>query len=135
MRNRTSRANQNFMFGSFLFMGALLLIIFMFLMWAFKIYKHKDDQKYSDCYEIVIGNSALNAPLQLYINDSLLFNGTPASPITLSIERFSENSTILAIDVKSDEVTLLPMPPTSGTVTIEKEGSIFTSTFISKTNK
>ena len=100
MRNKPSKTNQRFMLGSFVMMAALLIVIFLFLMWAFKIYQNKDEKRYSDRYEIVIGNSALDAPLTLYLNDSLLFNGTPVSSMTLSIDRFSEDNTILAVDVE-----------------------------------
>lgn len=120
------------MLGSFVMMAALLIVIFLFLMWAFKIYQNKDEKRYSDRYEIVIGNSALDAPLTLYLNDSLLFNGTPVSSMTLSIDRFSEDNTILAVDVETDRVSLLSVPPESGTITIEKDGSDFTASFIKK---
>ena len=120
------------MLGSFVMMAALLIVIFLFLMWAFKIYQNKDEKRYSNRYEIVIGNSALDAPLTLYLNDSLLFNGTPVSSMTLSIDRFSEDNTILAVDVETDRVSLLSVPPESGTITIEKDGSDFTASFIKK---
>lgn len=132
MRNKPSKTNQRFMLGSFVMMAALLIVIFLFLMWAFKIYQNKDEKRYSDRYEIVIGNSALDAPLTLYLNDSLLFNGTPVSSMTLSIDRFSEDNTILAVDVETDRVSLLSVPPESGTITIEKDGSDFTASFIKK---
>ena len=132
MRNKPSKTNQRFMLGSFVMMAALLIVIFLFLMWAFKIYQNRDEKRYSDRYEIVIGNSALDAPLTLYLNDSLLFNGTPVSSMTLSIDRFSEDNTILAVDVETDRVSLLSVPPESGTITIEKDGSDFTASFIKK---
>ena len=132
MRNKPSKTNQRFMLGSFVMMAALLIVIFLFLMWAFKIYQNKDEKRYSDRYEIVIGNSALDAPLTLYLNDSLLFNGTPVSSMTLSIDRFSEDNPILAVDVETDRVSLLSVPPESGTITIEKDGSDFTASFIKK---
>lgn len=120
------------MFGSFIMMAALLLVVFVFLMLAFKIYEHNDKKGYKERYEIVIDKSALNSPLALYLNDSLLFNGTPVSTMTISIDRFSEESTILAVDVNTDQVSLISIPPESGTLTLEKNGSEFTADFVKK---
>lgn len=125
MGKKTAFANRTFMLGSFVMMVLLFLIIFIFLMWAFKINRSQTDQKYSDRYEITLGTTTLGEPMNLYVNDSLLFSGTPASEITLSFTRFAEESSLLIVDVKTDQVSLISLPEKQEKIKIEKEGVEF----------
>lgn len=125
MGKRTTFANRTFMLGSFVTMVLLFLVIFIFLMWAFKINRSQTDQKYSDRYEITLGATTLGEPMNLYVNDSLLFSGAPASEITLSFTRFAEENSLLIVDVVTDQVSIISLPEKQGKIKIEKEGVEF----------
>lgn len=125
MGKRTTFANKTFMLGSFVMMVLLILIVFVFLMWAFKINKSQTDQKFSDRYEITLGTTTFGEPMNLYVNDSLLFSGTPSSETTLSFTRFAEESSLLIVDTETDQVSLISLPEKQGKIRIEKEGVEF----------
>lgn len=126
MGKKTAHANHSFMMGSFVFIILLFITIFIFLMWAFKAFQKQDSAgKYSDTYEITLDRSAIGAPLTLYINDSLIFSGTPAATMTLQINRFEEEGTLLAVDTESDQVSLIPLPDESAHITLFRDGTEF----------
>lgn len=123
MGKRNTFANRTFMLGSFVMMGLLFLVIFIFLLWAFKT--NRSQTEYSDRYEITLGSTTFGSPMNLYVNDSLLFSGTPSSELTLSFTRFAEESTLLIVDTETDQVSLISMPEKQGKIKIEKEGAEF----------
>jgi|SRR5574344_473072 hypothetical protein len=125
MGKRTTFANRTFMLGSFVMMVLLILIVFAFLMWAFKINKNQTERKYSDRYEITLGTTTFGKPMNLYVNDSLLFSGTPSSEMTLTFTRFAEENSLLIVDTQSDQVSLISLPEKQGKIRIEKEGVEF----------
>ena len=59
------------------------------------------------------------------MNDSLLFNGTPQSPLTLSVGRFAQESSLLIIDEETETVSAITLSDRSQTVTLKKEGNRF----------
>jgi hypothetical protein len=125
MGKRTTFANRTFMLGSFVMMVLLILIVFAFLMWAFKINKNQTERKYSDRYEITLGTTTFGKPMNLYVNDSLLFSGTPSSEMTLTFTRFAEENSLLIVDTQSDQVSLISLPEKQEKIRIEKEGVEF----------
>lgn len=132
MGKKTARANHSFMLGSFILIILLFLTVFLFLMWAFKAFqKQEEEQTRNDRYEILIDSSSLGVPMKIYvsdgIDDSLIFSGTPSAEMTLSVGRFAEESTLLAVDEESDQVTVIPLPKESARITLHRSGSEFTA--------
>lgn len=128
MGKKTAHANHSFMMGSFIFIILLFITIFIFLMWAFKAFQKQDEAKrYTDTYEITLDRSAINAPMTLYINDSLIFSGTPTATMTLQINRFEDECTLLAVDTESDQVSLIPLPDESAHITLHRDGTEFSA--------
>lgn len=122
MRRKTARANNAFLLGSLILIVLVLVVVVLFLFLSFKIY---DKKEYSERYEIVLGTSTLNTPLTVYVNDSLLFEGTPQSPLTLSVGRFAQESTLLIVDGTTKGVSTIALPEHSETIKIvkKKDGS------------
>lgn len=128
MGKKTAHANHSFMMGSFIFIILLFITIFIFLMWAFKAFQKQDEAKrYTDTYEITLDRSVINAPMTLYINDSLIFSGTPTATMTLQINRFEDECTLLAVDTESDQVLLIPLPDESAHITLHRDGTEFSA--------
>jgi len=86
--------------------------------------RNKED-KFNSRYEIVLGNSTIDKPVSLYVNDSLLFKGAPASQLTLTIDRFAKESGLLVVDGITDVVTVYTLPEKSAKITIEKSSEGF----------
>jgi len=123
MKRKTARANNAFLLGSLILIVLVLVVIVLFMFMAFKIYDKKES--YTERYEIVLGTSTLNNPLTVYMNDSILFNGTPQSSLTLSVGRFAKESSLLIVDGTSDIVSTIELSNHSETVKISKKGNKF----------
>jgi heme/copper-type cytochrome/quinol oxidase subunit 2 len=124
MGKRATIANKIFLFSSMVFMIVVLLTVAIFLYLAFRMNRNKEDE-FNSRYEIVLGNSTIDKPVSLYVNDSLLFKGTPASQLTLTIDRFAKESGLLVVDGITDVVTVYTLPEKSAKITIEKSSEGF----------
>ena len=120
MKRKSTRANNAFLLGSILMIVLVLIVVVLFLFMSFKLYDKKNAYK-NDRYEIILGSSTLGTPLTVYMNDSLLFNGTPQSTLTLSVGRFAEESSLLVVDGVTDKVTTIELSEHSETVQIGKD--------------
>ena len=124
MGKRATIANKIFLFSSMVFMIVVLLTVAIFLYLAFRMNRNKEDE-FNSRYEIVLGNSTIDKPVSLYVNDRLLFKGTPASQLTLTIDRFAKESGLLVVDGITDVVTVYTLPEKSAKITIEKSSEGF----------
>ena len=124
MQRRTARANNAFLLGSLIMIVLVIVVTVLFLFAAFKIYD-KEEDRYSERYDIVLGNSTLGSPLSIYMNDSLLFKGTPQSTLTLSVGRFAQESSLLVVDGIADKVTTIELSQHSETVRLGKSDNGF----------
>lgn len=108
-------------------MVMVFLIIFIFILWAFRIDRKMDlGKEYHQRYEFVLDESTLNKPLQMYVNDSLIFSGTPTTVFTLNIDRFANESTLLVVDGETDMVSLIELSEEGEKLIISKEGTEYT---------
>ncbi len=117
MGKKSVRANNAFLIGSVLMIVLVLLVVVLFVFLSFKIYE-KEEFTFNERYDIKIEQNAVNHPVTLYLNDSLLFQGTPGAPMTLSIERFELESTLLVVNDETDMVSILPLPAKSAKVSV-----------------
>lgn len=125
MARKSIRANNNFLLGSLVMIVLVLAVVVLFLFYSFRIFDKQKQEFASDRYEIVLGESTLGSPLTVYMNDSLLFNGTPQSLMTISVARFASESSLLVADGETQRVKTFSLPEHSAKVTIEKENGIF----------
>lgn len=110
-------------------MVMVFLIVLIFILWAFRIDRKMNlDKKYHEKYEFVLDESTLNQPLQMYVNDSLIFSGTPSTVFTLNVDRFATESTLLVVDTESDMVSLIELSEEGEKLIISKQGTEFTGT-------
>ena len=124
MQRRTARANNAFLLGSLIMIVLVIVVTVLFLFAAFKIYD-KGEDRYSERYDIVLDNSTLGSPLSIYMNDSLLFKGTPQSTLTLSVGRFAQESSLLVVDGITEKVTTIELSQKSETVRLGKSDNGF----------
>lgn len=122
MKRRTARANNTFLLGSLVMIVLVLVIVVLFLFLSFRIYDKKE-HGYTEQYEIELDKSALGIPLSIYINDSLLYSGTPSSQLKLSIGRFALESSLLIVNESTQVVAPIPLSNRSETVTIVRDSN------------
>ena len=121
MKRRTIRANNTFLLGSLVMIVLVLVIVVLFLFFSFKIYDKKQKPYGNDRYNIILEESTFGSPLSVYMNDSLLFEGTPESALTLSVGRFAQESSLLIVDGETDLVSTIALSEHSETVRIVKQ--------------
>jgi len=131
MKSKSIKANNFFMIGSIVMMILVLLLVFFVLMWSFKISGNKSRQ-YRDTYQIVVGESVLGKGVSLYVNDSLIFSGTPDAVMKLDVGRFADENTLLAVDLETDMVSLIELPDKGCLIKLHRNGSEFTGTIENK---
>lgn len=128
MGKKISRANNSFLLGTFVLMILLFLTVFLFLMWAFRAFdKDNAARQKGDTFEFILDKSTLDKPMSLYVNDSLIFSGTPSAAITLQINRFADESTLLAVDGETDKVSPIGLPDKSARLLLKRVGDSFTA--------
>lgn len=129
MGKLTTKANNAFLLGGLIMMVMVFLIVFIFILWAFRIDRKMNiGESFHERYEFVLDESTLNKPLQMYINDSLIFSGTPATVFTLNIDRFANESTLLVVDGETDMVSLIELSEEGEKLIISKEGTEYIGT-------
>lgn len=129
MGKLTTKANNAFLLGGIIMMVMVLLIVVIFVFWALRLDRKMNlGQTYHEKYEFVLDESTLNQPLQMYVNDSLIFSGTPSTVFTLNVDRFATESTLLVIDTESDMVSLIELSEEGEKLIISKQGTEFTGT-------
>ena len=92
---------------------------------AVSVHDKKQDAYNADRYDITLSSSALGSPITIYMNDSLLFQGTPQSVMTLSVGRFQEESSLLIVDGTTNKVTTIELPNHSETIRLGKREDKF----------
>ena len=124
MGRKTARANNNFLIGSLVLIVLVMVTVVLFLFWAFRL-DIKKNNAFTSQYEIVLDKTTLGEPLSIFVNDSLLFNGTPDDAMTLRVDRFAQQTSLLVVDGTTDRVTVYELPEESARVTISKDDQLF----------
>ena len=111
-------------FNAVLFFAVLFITaLFLYLAYTFK----RDDDKavsYKGRYHIEVSTDFAGEGLSIYVNDSLLLDGTmPDTLVSLDVNRFAEEHALLIVDKQTDIVTPFNLSKEGGKVIIKKEGS------------
>ena len=111
-------------FNAVLFFAVLFITaLFLYLAYTFK----RDADKavsYKGRYHIEISTDFAGESLSIYVNDSLLLDGTmPDTLVSLDVNRFAEEHALLIVDKQTDIVTPFNLSKEGGKVIIKKEGS------------
>ena len=111
-------------FNAVLFFAVLFITaLFLYLAYTFK----RDVNKavsYKGKYYIEVSTDFAGESLSIYVNDSLLMDGTmPDTLVSLDVNRFAEEHALLIVDKQTDIVTPFNLSKEGGKVIIKKEGS------------
>ena len=85
------------------------------------------EKTFAGIYTVEIADSFTGDSLSVYINDSLLFNSSIGNTaIKFQVKRFAEESTLMIVDSRTDEVTPFNLNPEGSQIAVEKKnGKIF----------
>lgn len=133
MNNKSINSNKQFMIGNGILAFGVFFIVCLFLYLGFRG-QSKENEKhktFEGLYAIEIANSFSGDSLSVYINDSLLFNSTLGnSSVKFQVKRFAEESTLMVVDNRTDEVTPFNLNTEGSQVQIQKKNG---KTFIQET--
>lgn len=125
-RTRGHGANMKFLFGSVFFFFVIIVTIGLFAYFSlYKYWSKPGDKRFS--YEISFSPSFKGKYYTVYLNDSLLYEGTPVDTDTvLRLNRFAEDNALLVVEQATDGVSILQIPSRGKIMLQLKNGSVTT---------
>lgn len=125
-RTRGHGANMKFLFGSVFFFFVIIVTIGLFAYFSlYKYWSKPGDERFS--YEISFSPSFKGKDYTVYLNDSLLYAGTPVDTDTvLRLNRFAEDNALLVVEQATDGVSILQIPSRGKIMLQLKNGSVTT---------
>ena len=104
---------------------AVLFITALFLYLAYTFKRNADKTvSYKGRYHIEVSTDFAGESLSIYVNDSLLLDGTmPDTLVTLDINRFAEEHALLIVDKQTDAVTPFNLSKDGSPIAVKKDGN------------
>lgn len=116
------------MIGNGILAFGVFFIVCLFLYLGFR-FQHKEggQRVFEGIYTICIADSFSGDSLSVYVNDSLLMNKTMVgTEVTLQINRFADESMLMVVDNRTEEITPFNLNPKGSRVDIQKKnGKVF----------
>ena len=111
-------------FNAVLFFAVLFITaLFLYLAYTFKRNADKT-VSYKGRYHIEVSTDFAGESLSIYVNDSLLLDGTmPDTLVSLDINRFAEEHALLIVDKQTDAVTPFNLSKEGSQIAVKKEGN------------
>lgn len=108
MRNTKGRdANMRFLFGSVLFFFMIIMSVMLFVYYVID-YQASNEVKVKDCYEISFSKQFDGLGYDLYLNDSLLYEGNPViSDSIIKVVRTQDENSLLVVNRATEGVSIL----------------------------
>ena len=123
MSRKRHNPHKNFMvFNAVLFIAVLVITgIFLYMAYAFK--RDANRQKtYEGSYRIEISADFAGQNLSIYVNDSLLMDGTmPDTLATFNIHRFADEHALMVVDKQTDTATPFNLNKEGGKVLVKRQ--------------
>ena len=129
MNNKSINSNKQFMIGNGILAFGVFFIVCLFLYLGFRGQSKNNDKSktFEGLYAIEIANTFAGDSLSVYINDSLLFQSTIGrTSVKFQVKRFAEESTLMVVDNRTDDMTPFNLNPDGSLVEVQKKnGKIF----------
>ena len=129
MNNKSINSNKQFMIGNGILAFGVFFIVCLFLYLGFRNQSKSNDKEktFAGIYTVEIADSFTGDSLSVYINDSLLMNRTmPDAEVKLQVNRFADESALMIVDNRNEEITPFSLNVKGSLVTVDKKnGKIF----------
>lgn len=122
MNKKRTNPHKPFMVLNGILAFAVFAVVCLFLYLSFQLKRDADKVvNYKEKYRIEITGSLSGEDLSLYLNDSLLVNGTinPEGQ-QIEIERFAEENMLMVVDNSTETATPFNLSKEGGKVIIQK---------------
>lgn len=109
-RVRSKDANLKFLFGSVFFFFIIVVTIMLFGYFSLHKSWNKPGTAAEEGYEILFSQQFDGLEIDVYINDSLVYNGTPVDADTvIKVSRFAEENALLVVNKENDLVSIIEL--------------------------
>ena len=119
--------NKQFMIGNGILAFAVIVIVAVFVYMSLTADVAKSgERKYQELYTISLVEGFDNTPVEIHINDSLLFDGlVTAVPLTVEVTKFADENALLIVDKQTESISTFDLSEQGGTYRlVEKDGKI-----------
>lgn len=117
------KTNKQFMLGNGLLAFAVFIIVALFFYLSFREQSKKQEHRYQESYAISLVKGFVGKDVQVLVNDSVLFNAAvDQEPLTFSITRFAENSSVIIVDNATDQMAVFELSEQGGVYGFENQG-------------
>lgn len=115
--------NKQFMVGNGILAFAVIFVVVIFIYMSMRLQRDKQEQRhFIETYSISLVKGFAGDSVSLYVNDSLILNKTISEePYTVEVGRFAEQSALLVVDNKTEQVSTFDLSERGGTYQFEKE--------------
>lgn len=117
-------SNKQFMVGNGILAFGVFFIVCLFLYMGFRSQKKDGQQAFEGQYTVHTTAQLAGDSLTIYINDSLLVSKTfSAAEEKLQVQRFAEESMLMVVDNRTEEITPFNLSPKGSLITIDKRNN------------
>ena len=114
------KTNKQFMLGNGLLAFAVFIIVAIFFYLSFREQSKKQEHRYAEAYAISLVKGFVGNDMQVLVNDSVLYNAPVQSePLTFSITRFAENSSVIIVDNATEKMAVFELSEQGGVYNFE----------------
>lgn len=122
MRLKHLQTNRQFMIGnSIVFIGVIFVVV-LFLYLSLRMQAQKSGHHYyNEVYNISLVQGFAGDDFTVYMNDSIVFDGTiNLEPQRIEVKRFSEETSLLIVNKVTEQVSIFELPNDGGTFSFER---------------
>ena len=122
MRLKHLQTNRQFMIGnSIVFIGVIFVVV-LFLYLSLRMQAQKSGHHYyNEVYNIGLVQGFTGDDFTVYMNDSIVFDGTiNQEPQRIEVKRFSEETSLLIVNKVTEQVSIFELPNDGGTFSFER---------------
>jgi len=124
MKTDHLKTNKQFMIGNGILAFGVILVVVIFVYMSMRLQtKNQAYHYYNEEYRITLVSGFAGGQYTIYMNDSVFFDqAVEKEPLTLSIKRFSEESSLLIVDKATEKVSVFELSEKGGFYRFEKDG-------------
>ena len=123
MRLKHLQTNRQFMIGnSIVFIGVIFVVV-LFLYLSLRMQAQKSGHHYyNEVYNIGLVQGFAGGDFTVYMNDSIVFDGTiNQEPQRIEMKRFAEETSLLIVNKATEQVSIFELPNDGGTFSFERD--------------
>lgn len=122
--------NKQFMIGNGILAFAVIIVVVIFVYMSLRLSRDENAvRSYKETYSVMIDGTLTGDSLQIFVNDSVIYDGAPEGAGHLvTVNRFAEENSLLVVDRRTDYVSTFPLSESGETVLL----SVSDSTIVRK---